>query len=254
MIAKTEDQRERLRTAGKIMAEVVREVLALVRPGISAAELDSAARAAMEKRSAKPSFYGYSIKGSPFPYPGVINVSVNNEVVHGLPTAEKIVREGDILSLDFGLVHNGAYMDTAHTVIVGETDARGRELVDATREALEVAIAATRVGGHIGDIGAAVSAVAKEHTLGLIRILSGHGVGAAVHEEPYVPNYGKVGEGEEIEDGLVIAIEPMFTDGSGTVVLDKDGWTYRTKDGSRGAHFEHTVLITQEGVEVLTAL
>lgn len=254
MTAKTQEDIARLREAGKLMAEVVREILAQVRPGVPSMDLEKAAATAIRARGAQPSFFGYQAKGEGKPYPAVLCVSINNEVVHSPPSPQKILREGDIVSLDFGLSYKGAYMDTAHTLGVGQIDARGKELIDATREALEQGIAAARVGGHLGDIGEEVSAVAKQHKLGLVRTLSGHGVGAAVHEPPYVPNYGKKGEGEEIPEGMVIAIEPMFTDGAGTLILDKDGFTFRTKDGSRGAHFEHTVLITKDGPEILTKL
>ena len=254
MIATTEEQIGKLRQAGKLMAEVVREVLTMVAPGAASLDLDAAARKAIESRGAKPSFFGYKMKGAPYSYPATISVAINNEIVHAQPASGKNLKDGDIVSLDFGLSYQGAFMDTAHTLAVGQVDTRGRELINATREALAAGIAAAHVGGHIGDIGAAISAIARNRRLGVIKILSGHGVGAAVHEPPYVPNFGKAGEGEEIPDGLVIAIEPMSTEGSGALILDKDGWTYSSKDGTRGAHFEHTVLITKEGPQILTAL
>lgn len=254
MIAKTEEQKNKLREAGKLMAEVVREVLAMVGPGVASMDLDAAAERAIRARGATPSFLHYKAKGESKPYPATLCISVNDEVVHSPPTPEKILKEGDIASLDFGLSYEGAFMDTAHTLAVGKVYARERELIEATREALAAGIAAARVGGHLGDIGEAVSEIARAHKLGIVKTLSGHGVGAAVHEPPYVPNYGKRGEGEEIPDGLVIAIEPMFTESSGVLVFDKDGYTFRSKDGSRGAHFEHTVLITKTGPEILTAL
>ena len=254
MIAKTEEQKKKLRTAGKLMSEVVREVLAMVRPGAASMDLDAAAERAIRARGATPSFLGYKAKGEHKPYPATLCVSINDEVVHSPPTPQKIIRAGDIVSLDFGLCFEGAYMDTAHTLAVGKVDARGMELIEATRLALEEGINAAKVGGHVGDIGFAVSAIAREHKLGVIKTLSGHGVGAAVHEPPYIPNFGKKGEGEEIPEGMVIAIEPMFTEGSGELLFDKDGYTFRSKDGTRGAHFEHTVLITKDGPEILTAL
>lgn len=254
MIAKTEEQIKRLRQAGKLMAEVVREVLEMVGPGVASMDLDAAAERAIRARGASPSFLHYKAKGESKPYPATLCVSVNDEVVHSPPTPQKILKEGDIVSLDFGLSWEGAFMDTAHTLAVGKVDARGMELIKATREALAAGIEAARAGGHLGDIGWSVSEIARVHKLGVIKTLSGHGVGAAVHEPPYVPNYGKYGEGEEIPEGLVIAIEPMFTEGSGTLLFDKDGYTFRSKDATRGAHFEHTVLITKNGPEILTAL
>lgn len=254
MIAKTEEEIQRLRTAGKMMAEVVREVLVLVKPGVSAKALDDAAKKAIESRGAKSSFFGYKMKGDTVPFPGVMCVSRNDEVVHGIPSAEKMIKDGDIVSLDFGLVYKGAYMDTAHTVVVGKGDERAHALLAATQEALQAGIAAARAGSWTGDVGSAVSAIAKREKLGIVKELSGHGVGGAVHEPPYVPNYGKAGTGDELPLGMVIAIEPMFTEGDGKLILDEDKWTYRTKDGSRAAHCEHTVLLTEEGPEILTAL
>lgn len=254
MIAKTEEQIKRLRQAGKLMAEVVREVLAMVGAGVASMDLDAAAERAIRARGATPSFLNYKAKGESKPYPATLCVSVNDEVVHSPPTPQKILKEGDVVSLDFGLSYDGAFMDTAHTLPVGRVYVRERELIDAAQAALAAGIAAARVGGHLGDIGEAVSEIARAHKLGVVKTLSGHGVGAAVHEPPYVPNYGKRGEGEEIPEGLVIAIEPMFTLGSGTLIFDKDSYTFRSKDGSRGAHFEHTILVTKDGPEILTAL
>lgn len=254
MIATTKEEVENLRAAGEVTAEVVREILALVAPDVSSLALDQAARRAIEKRGALPSFLGYKGRKDLKPYPAAICVSVGDEVVHSPPTEEKMLHEGDVVSLDFGLVYQGMYMDTAHTLAVGRCDVQAHTLINATREALERGIAAAKVGGHLGDIGEAVSAVAHKNKLGVVKILSGHGVGGAVHELPYVPNFGKRGEGEKIEEGLVIAIEPMFTEGSGELVLDADSFTWRSKDGTRGAHFEHTVLITKSGPEILTAL
>jgi methionyl aminopeptidase len=254
MIARTEEEYTRLREAGKRMAAVVRAVLPLVVPGVAASALDAAARAAIEEQGGTSSFFGYKMKGDTVPFPGVICVSVNDEVVHGIPHAQKIIKDGDIVSLDFGMVYNGAYMDTAHTVLAGNADTGARALLAATQEALSAGIAAARPGGKTGDVGAAVSAIAKRDKLGVIKELSGHGVGGAVHEPPYVPNYGKAGKGDDLPEGMVIAIEPMFTERSGAIVLDPDQWTYRTKDGSRAAHCEHTVLLTKDGPEILTAL
>ena len=254
MIAKTAEEIARLRTAGKLMAEVVREILPLVQAGVSAKSLDDATRVAIEKRGAASSFLGYKMKGDTVPFSGVMCVSINDEVVHGIPHAEKIIKDGDIISLDFGLVHDGAYMDTAHTLIVGGGDERARALLSATKEALAEGIAAAKAGGRTGDIGSAVSAIAKREKFGIVKELAGHGVGGAVHEPPYVPNYGKAGQGDDLPEGMVIAIEPMFTEGDGALILDNDHWTYRTEDGSRAAHCEHTVLLTKDGPEILTAL
>ena len=234
------------------MAEVVSEVLALVRPGISSWELEEAARRATAARGATPSFMNYKGKGDREPYACALCVSINDEVVHSPPRRDKVLKAGDIVSIDFGLNYQGAFMDTAHTLCVGRCDTEGQKLIDATREALYAGIAAARAGGTTGDIGAAIFAVAKKFNLGVVTELSGHGVGAAVHEPPYVPNRGRAGEGDDTPEGMVIAIEPMFTLGDGTLQLAEDSWTFRTRDRSRAAHFEHTVLLAKDGPEILT--
>ncbi len=253
MIATTEKEFQNLREAGKKMAQVVREVLAAVAPGVPSMELERIARETTKRLGARPSYLGYKNKGSA-PYPAALCVSVNNEIAHSPPKEEKILKSGDVVSVDFGLEYNGAFMDTAHTIAVGGGDNPAKNLLQGTSEALEAAIGAAKVGGYIGDISAAVETVAKKYKLGIVKDLRGHGVGAAVHEDPTVPNYGKAGEGDKVVDGLVIAIEPIFAEKSGSMIDDKDGYTFKTRDGSRAAHFEHTVLITKNGVEVLTAL
>lgn len=248
MIAKTQQEIEGLREAGKRMAEVVREVLALVGPGVSSMQLEDAARAATERVGAKPSYLGYR------KYPAALCVSINSDIAHSPPAPDKILQEGDIVSIDFGLSYQGFFMDTAYTLAVGKADAKGKNLIAGTELALEEAIAAARVGGHVGDIGAAAEAVAKRYKLGVVKDLRGHGVGKAVHEQPNIPNFGKAGQGERLVQGLVIAIEPIFAEGSGVLIDKGDGYTYTTKDGSRAAHFEHTVLLTENGPEILTKI
>jgi methionyl aminopeptidase len=254
MIAKTGDEIKNLREAGKRMAQVVREVLALVAPGVSSMTLEAAARAATARLDAVPSYLGYKNKDEGTSYPAALCVSINNDIAHSPPTPGKILREGDIVSVDFGLSYKGFFMDTAHTLAVGQADEKAKNLLRGTQEALAAGIAEAQVGGHVGDIGAAVAAVAKKYKLGIVKDLRGHGVGAGVHEDPLVPNFGKAGEGEKIAEGLVIAIEPIFAEGSGAMKEQGDGFTYSTRDGSRAAHFEHTVLITKDGPEILTAL
>lgn len=253
MIAKTESEIKNLRDAGKRMKEVAGEVLALVRPGVSSWELEVAARAATKRLGAEPAFLGYKSKGERAPYPAVLCVSINDEIAHSPPRREKMLRPGDVVSVDFGLNYKDAFMDTAYTLGVGVVDTKAQNLIRGTEEALPVGIAAAVAGGHLGDIGEAVAAVAKKYKLGIVKDLRGHGVGAAVHELPHVPNFGKRGEGEEIPEGLVLAIEPIFAEGGGALVSGKDGFTLSTTDGSRAAHFEHTVLITKNGPEILTA-
>jgi methionyl aminopeptidase len=253
MIAKTEDEIKNLWAAGKILAQVLTEVAALVKPGVSTAELDLAADAAIKTKGAVPAFLGYKPEGATYPYPATLCISINDEVVHGIPSAERILKEGDIISLDEGLSYNGFFVDSAITVGVGSVDAKAKKLLQANREALDAALAAAQVGAHIGDIGAAVERVAKKYNLGVVEDLGGHAVGKSVHEKPFIPNEGKDGAGEEIKLGMVLAIEPMLCEGKGAISLDKDEWTYRMCDGKRAAHFEHTVLITKDGPEILTA-
>lgn len=253
MIAKTPEQIKRLRAAGRLMSEVVEEVLSLVSPGVSSWTLEEAARKATLARGARPSFLNYKNKGEK-EYPAALCVSVNDEIAHSPPRRDKILKRGDIVAIDFGLEYQGAYMDTAHTLAVGGADESGQKLIDGTRKALDAALLAARAGLRVGDIGAAVEAVAHKYGLGIVKDLRGHGVGAAVHELPNIPNFGRAGEGEVLQEGLVIALEPIFAEGSGTMKVGEDGFTYRTRDRSRAAHFEHTVFLTKEGPEVLTKI
>lgn len=254
MIVKNEDEIKNLRKAGKILAGVLADVAKLVKPGVSTAELDLAAEHAIRAQGAVPAFLGYKPEGAAYPFPATLCVAINDEVVHGIPSSERMLKEGDIISLDEGLSYNGFFVDSAITVCVGEGDARAKKLLQATREALDAALAAAKAGGHIGDLGVAVVHVAKKYNFGVVEDLGGHAVGKSVHEKPFIPNEGKEGEGEEIKLGMVLAIEPMLAEGKGAISLDKDEWTYRMRDGKRAAHFEHTVLITKDGPEILTQL
>jgi methionyl aminopeptidase len=254
MIAKTEEQIENLREAGKRMATVVKAVLAKVGPGVSSWELEEEARKVTAELDARPSYLNYSEGKKMKEYPAALCVSINNEIAHSPPRPDKILNEGDVVSIDFGLEYKGAYMDTAHTVGVGAVDKAAQNLMDGTRVALELAIPMARVGGYTGDIGEVVEDTAHTYKLGVVEDLRGHGVGAAVHEAPTVPNYGSAGEGTRMVEGLVIAIEPIFAERSGRMIDAGDGYTYVTKDGSRAAHFEHTVLLTKNGPEILTIL
>lgn len=252
MIIKTPDDLKHLRTAGKLLAEALRETALLVREGQTTAALDIAAERYIRDHGAVPAFLGYKPRGARIPFPAVLCVSINDEVVHGIPLEDRILEQGDILSLDLGLSYEGYFVDSALTVCVGEGDAAARKLIDATREATTAAINAVRVGGHIGDIGAAVEEVAARYRFSIVKDLGGHAVGKAVHEHPYIPNEGVRGEGECIVEGMVLAIEPMLSEGKGDIMLDSDEWTYRMRDGSRAAHFEHTIVVLPEGPEILT--
>ncbi len=269
MIATTPEQIKVLRAAGKILAGVLKDVSALVREGVTGAELDLACEHAIHAHGAVPAFLNYQPDGASYPYPSALCVSVNDEVVHGIPSEKRILRNGDIVSLDTGLSYQGYFVDAARTLIVGDTtntmfggerslivrglgDLKAHQLINATREALQAAISVVRPGKHIGDIGAAVMRVAANRKLAVVEDLGGHAVGGALHEKPFIANRGREGEGEEIVVGYVLAIEPMLAEGKGAIILDEDEWTYRMKDGKRAAHFEDTILVTETGAEILT--
>ncbi len=251
IIIKTESEIERLRAGGPLLAHIVREVARAVRPGVSTGSLDALTRSLMDEAGVKPAFLGYRPEGADRPYPAALITSVNNEVVHGIP-GDRVLKEGDIISLDTGINFEGVYLDHAVTVPVGEINNKDKELLSVTEAALYEGIEAIKIpDGTVGDIGHAIeSAIPKK--FGIVRTLSGHGVGRAIHEDPYVPNYGKPGKGDKLKPGMVIAIEPMVTRGSEDVLLLDDGYTLVTEDNSRAAHFEHTVLITETGPEILT--
>ncbi len=254
MIAKTSEEIENLRTAGRKLAEVLKEVSLLVRPDVSAAELDRAAQKGIEARGCVSAFYGYKQEGSAYPFPATLCVTINDEVVHGIPTEQKILKEGDLVMLDLGLSYNGFFTDAALTLCVGVCDKAGERLMQATREALSAGIAQARPGNRVGDIGAAIEAVAREYGYSVAEDLGGHAIGTDPHEKPFIANTGPKGTGEKIVEGMVLALEPILTEGDGKITLDDDEWTYRTRDHSRSAEFEHTILVTKNGAEILTAL
>ncbi|MGE5541035.1 MAG: type I methionyl aminopeptidase [Bacillota bacterium] len=253
MIARTSKDKEKLQEAGKRLGEALDALAAMVAPGVSTEALEDKARDILAGYGDAPAFLDYTPEGAPRPYPAALCVSVNDEVVHGIPQEDpRILQEGDIVALDFGLVHEGYVVDSALTVPVGKTDKVAYALMAATRESLERAIDAARPGNRIGDISHATEEAFKGTGFSVVRVLGGHGVGAHVHEEPYIANTGHPGTGEEIVPGMVLALEPIANEGKATVVLGKDGYTYRTKDGSRSAHFEHTILVTDGDPIVLT--
>ena len=199
----------------------------------------------------KPSFKGYKTFDSATPYPAALCTSVNDEVVHATPGDRKL-KEGDIIGLDIGMIWGGMYTDMALTVAVGNVDAAAKKLIDATRIALERGIAVSRAGSTLGDIGYAVQSHIQGCGFGVVRELVGHGVGYAVHESPEIPNWGVPHRGMWLEEGMIFALEPMATEGAPDVVRSRDGWTWKTKDGSRAAHFEHSIAIHKNGAEILT--
>jgi len=241
-----------MREAGRVVARTLEAVRDAAEPGISLAELDAVAARSIKELNAKPSFLRYHPDWSPIPYPATICVSVNEVVVHGIPDGT-VLRAGDLVSVDCGAELGGYHGDAAVTFAVGGTDEAGRRLMDATRLALERAIEAAVPGGRMGDIGHAVERTARENGYGILAGCSGHGIGTAMHEDPDVPNRGRPGHGPVLREGLTIAIEPMFHEGGhDDAVLLRDGWSIATADGSRAAHFEHSVAVTADGPVVLT--
>ncbi len=228
-----------------IVQEVLAECIEAVRPGATTEEIDRIAAAGIKVRGGKPAFLGY--RG----YPKTICVSVNEEVVHGIPSSKRKLREGDLVGLDLGAIVDGYFGDAARTAGAGKTAPELEQLLRVTHEALLAGVEVVRVGGRIGDIGAAVEAVAVRHGYGIVREFVGHGIGTALHEKPEVPNYGPAGRRETIREGMTLAIEPMLNLGTADVRVASDGWTVRTMDGKASAHFEHTVVATADGPVVL---
>ncbi len=250
---KTAQEIEIMREGGKRLARIVREVAKVVKPGVDTHYLNDIARNLILEGGDTPAFEGYTPHGAKRPFPAAICISIDEEVVHGIANEDpRTVREGDIVSLDCGIVHKGLITDHAVSVIAGKGDVDAKELLSATRDAMMAGIAVARGGAKVGDISAAIEQVGVERGYGIVFELGGHGVGHQVHEEPYIPNVGDAGVGETLIPGFVIAIEPMFTEGTPRVKLMPDGYTFVTKDGTRSAHFEHTILITEGKPEILT--
>lgn len=241
-----------MREGGAILAAILRKLAAKVAPGVSTLELDLLAREEIKKAGVKPAFEGYRMSGDSPAYPAVLCSSVDHEVVHGIPHKDVILREGQIVGIDFGIIHRGMYTDSAVTVPVGKISPENEHLVGMTRAALYAGIEQVRPGATIGDVAHAIESLAKDAKLSVVRDLIGHGVGHALHEKPDVPNYGKAGTLDKLQTGMVIAIEPMFTRGDWRIKFLDDGWTVVTADGSMAAHFEHTVAVTDTGCEILT--
>ena len=264
---KTKEEIELMRENGKRLSRVLDRVVKRACPGVSTAELDQLAERLIIELGGKPSFKGYRVKGISRTYPAAMCISINEEVVHGIPRNNRILSEGDIVGLDIGMwwpaenekvkIKNGNYKrplctDMAVTIGIGSISREAQRLIHVTHESLEVGIAEVKAGATVGDVGNAIEHYLKKNNLGIIRDLAGHGVGYEVHEEPLIPNYGKAGKGEELKEGMVIAIEPMATLGDWRVILAEDQWTFKTADNSLGAHFEHTMAVTKTGADVLT--
>ncbi len=254
MTIANDTQRATLVEAGKRLAAVLEALRGAAKPGVSTEALDDLAEKLIRDGGDTPAFLGYTPEGADRPYPATLCVSINDEIVHGIPNeSPKLLKPGDIVGLDLGLIHDGVIVDAAITVYVGgEPDAKTKKLLQATENALAAGIAAAVPGNHVGDIGAAIQKEIEGAGLTVVKPLGGHGVGTSVHEEPFIANYGKPGEGEELVSGMVLALEPITSEGKGAVVLRPDGYTYATKDGSRSAHFEHTILVTDGEPLVVT--
>ena len=246
-LRKTGAQIAVMRRAGRVVAEMHEACIRAAKPGATTADLDCAAREVLELRHARSNFLNYQ------GFPAVACISPNEVIVHGIP-GERVLDDGDIVSIDCGAIVEGWHGDAAITIPVGDIDADSQRLIDTTRESLDAAIATSVEGGRLGDVGAAVEGTAKAAGFSVVRDYVGHGIGTSMHEEPSVPNYGPAGRGMKLKPGMVLAIEPMLCAGKAATRTLGDGWTVATADGSRAAHFEHTVAITEHGPEVLTRL
>jgi methionyl aminopeptidase len=251
---KSKEEIEILRQGGKILAAILKETAGRVAPGVVTSELNDLVNELCRKYKVRPTFLNYTPNGAPRPYPASICISINDEIVHGIPNEgpRRTLKEGNIVSLDMGLAYKNLIVDGAVTVGVGKIDMVAAKLLAATKEALSAGISAARAGKKTGDIGHAIETVAKKYGFSTLEELGGHGVGFEPHEDPFVPNFGRPNEGVVLKPGMVLAIEPIFNEGTSEIVLNKDGYTFRTADGKRSAHFEHTVAVTESDPEILT--
>jgi methionyl aminopeptidase len=250
IVRKNADELAKMRRAGRIVASTIDRVVDAVAPGRTTLDLDRIAEAHIREEGAVPSFLGY--KGT---YPASICASIDDEIVHGIPTEDRVLTEGHVLSLDFGAIWEGFHADSAVTVFVGGVapSDEAAELVKTTEEALHAAIGTIHPGARLSDIGHAIEVTADAAGLGLVREYGGHGIGRHMHEDPFIQNWGAPGRGPELRPGLAIAVEPMLTLGEDETMAMADGWTVKTADGSLAAHFEHTIAVTEDGREILTA-
>jgi len=247
IVCKSTSEIEKMRRSGRIVRQVLDAVKEAVAPGVTTMDLERVAEARIKDLGAKPAFKGY------YDYPCVLCTSINNEIVHGIPSERRVLRAGDIVSIDTGVVLDGYYGDAAITVPVGsELAPELQKLLEVTRESLYCGIEAARIGNTVGDVGAAVQKVVEANGFSVVREFVGHGIGTKLHEEPQVPNFGTPGSGPKLRDGVVLAIEPMVNVGRSETRVLADNWTAVTKDGTHSAHFEHTVAVTKNGPVILT--
>lgn len=245
---KSEKEIELIKRASVIVAKTLKVLKESIRPGISTYELDEIAFKTIKSENAKPAFLGY--RG----YPATTCISVNEEVIHGIPDRKKILKEGDIVSIDVGAIYEGFYGDAAITVPVGNIKKEHQKLIDVTRKALEIALSVVRNGVFLGDVSFAIQEFVESNGMNVVRDFTGHGIGRNLHEEPSIPNFGKKGTGPMLRTGMTLAIEPMVCLGESKVRFLKDGWTVVTEDGSYSAHFEHTICVTDSGCEILSVI
>jgi len=258
IIIKTPEEIKIIREGCRNLAIVLHKVKEKVAPGVSTKDLDIYAEKIIREMGDIPAFLNYRPEGASTPFPATLCVSVNDEVVHGIPSKNRILKEGDIVSLDLGTKHKGLFTDMALTVPVGEVNEKNLKLMQTTEKALQVGIDAAQAGNTVGDIGYAIEKFVrsqeKGNKYGIVEVLAGHGVGKAIHEDPFIPNFGKKGTGAKLVPGMIVAIEPMLNLGTKNVTIDDDDWTFRTADRKNSAHFEHTILITENGPEILTQI
>jgi methionyl aminopeptidase len=250
IVLRSRQEIELIRASCQIVAEVLQRLVKVVAPGVSTAELDSLAEKWTREKGAVPAFKGYNVGGRV--YPSSLCVSINEEVVHGMPSPKRVLNEGDIVGLDYGAVYKGYYGDSAVTVAVGAVSESAERLMRVTRESLYCGIESMVVGNRIRDISAAIQQHAEAHGYGVVRDFVGHGIGQRLHEEPQVPNYVGTGQNPRLKEGMVLAIEPMICEGTHEVEVLPDGWTAVTRDRRLAAHFEHSVAVTANGPEILT--
>lgn len=243
---KTAAELEQMRASGRILREVHNAIAPIVKPGATTMDLENVAVTKIAEFGVQAAFKGYH------GYPAALCTSINEEVVHGIPNARRVLKDGDIVSIDCGVILDGFYSDAAVTYAVGTASDLTKRLLDTTKASLDAAIQQARVGGRLGDISAAVQEICESQGFGIVRDFVGHGIGRAMHEDPQVPNFGTRGKGPRLKAGMVLAIEPMINAGSPEVKVLKDGWTAVTVDGSYSAHFEHTVAVTRDGPAILT--
>lgn len=259
ILLKSPDQIEKLRAAGRLVAETYEELRPHVKPGVSTGELDSIAEKFIRGHGAMPIYKGYGAitnRGRLVrpAFPATICIAINDVICHGIPSTHQILQDGDIVGIDIGVIYRGWVGDSCVTFAVGQVDEKAERLLAATKHSLELGIAAAQPGGRIGDIGATIQKYAEGEGYGVVREYGGHGVGRSLHEDPFVTHVGKVGTGPEIRSGMVFTIEPMLNEGAADTRLAEDGWVVSTADGSRSAQFEHTLAITDSGPQILTQL